>query len=67
MNQQEPATDQERLLTEPEVCDYLRIRPRQLYTWRMEGLIPYFKIGKALRFRKADIDAALEKLRIVSA
>ena len=67
MNQQEPAIDQERLLTEPEVCDYLRIRPRQLYTWRMEGLIPYFKIGKALRFRKADIDAALEKLRIVSA
>jgi len=64
MNGQLPATPHERLLTEAEVCDYLRIRPRQLYTWRREGLIPYIKIGKALRFRRADIDAALEKLRI---
>jgi excisionase family DNA binding protein len=64
MKPQVSATEQDRLLTEPEVCEYLRIRPRQLYTWRMEGMIPYFKIGKALRFRKSDIDATLEKLRI---
>ena len=54
------------LFTESEVCDYLRIRPRQLYTWRMQGLIPYFKIGKAVRFRKSEIDSALEELRFVS-
>ena len=66
MNEQSSATIEEmsRLLTEAEVCNYLRIRPRQLYTWRMEGLVPYFKIGKAVRFRKADIDAALATLRI---
>lgn len=66
MKEQSTAPIQENcLLTEAEVCAYLRIRPRQLYTWRLEGLVPYFKIGKALRFRKADIDAALNKLRIV--
>ena len=65
MNEQSSATlEESRLLTEAEVCNYLRIRPRQLYTWRMEGLVPYFKIGKAVRFRKADIDAALATLRI---
>ena len=65
MNEQSSATlEESRLLTEAEVCNYLRIRPRQLYTWRMEGLMPYFKIGKAVRFRKADIDAALATLRI---
>lgn len=65
MNEQSSATFEEsRLLTEAEVCNYLRIRPRQLYTWRMEGLMPYFKIGKAVRFRKADIDSALATLRI---
>jgi excisionase family DNA binding protein len=65
MNQQSSATPSEdHLLTESDICDYLRIRPRQLYTWRMQGLIPYFKIGKALRFRKVDVDAALEQLRI---
>ncbi len=65
MNQQNAATTpaNDQLLTEPEVCDYLRIRPRQLYTWRMEGLIPYFKIGKAVRFRRSEIDAALEATR----
>lgn len=65
MNEQSSATQPlDRLLTEAEVCDYLRIRPRQLYTWRLEGLVPYLKIGKAVRFRKTDIDAALDKLRI---
>jgi len=34
-----------------------------LYCWRMAGLIPYFKIGRAVRFRKADVDAALASMR----
>jgi len=63
MNQQSNANVMnDHLLTEPEVCEYLRIKQRQLYTWRMEGLIPYIKIGKALRFRKCDVDAALKKM-----
>ena len=65
MIEQSSATkQQERLLTEAEVCNYLRIRPRQLYTWRLEGFVPYIKIGKAVRFRKSDIDTALDKFRI---
>ena len=28
---------------------YLRICRRQLYNWRMAGLIPYLKLGKAVR------------------
>jgi excisionase family DNA binding protein len=65
MNQQSSATPSEdHLLTESEICAYLRIRPRQLYTWRTQGLIPHFKIGKALRFLKADVDTALEHLKI---
>jgi excisionase family DNA binding protein len=65
MNQQSSATPSEdHLLTESKICAYLRIRPRQLYTWRKHGLIPYLKIGKALRFRKADVDAALERMTI---
>jgi excisionase family DNA binding protein len=30
----------------------------------MAGLIPYLKIGRAVRFRKAEVDAALERMRI---
>jgi hypothetical protein len=28
------------------------------------GLIPYFKMGKAVRFRVADVNKALERMRI---
>ena len=51
------------LLTEKQVCSYLNVSKRNLYCWRMAGLIPYFKIGRAVRFRKAEIDAALERMR----
>jgi excisionase family DNA binding protein len=52
------------LLTEQELADYLRICRRQLYSWRMSGLIPYIKLGKAVRFRLADVEAVLATLTI---
>jgi hypothetical protein len=30
----------------------------------MAGLIPYFKMGKAVRFKVADVAAAIERMRI---
>jgi hypothetical protein len=30
----------------------------------MSGLIPFFKLGKAVRFRVADVAAALERMRV---
>jgi hypothetical protein len=30
----------------------------------MAGLIPYFKLGKAVRFRATDVAAAIERMRI---
>jgi excisionase family DNA binding protein len=62
MNTQSPANPaDDRLLTEKEAADYLRIKVRQLYNWRVSGLIPYIRIGKALRYRKAAVDQALER------
>ena len=55
------------LLTEKDACAYLRVSKRNLYCWRMAGLIPHFKIGRAVRFRKAELDAALERMRISAA
>ncbi len=52
------------LLTEKQVAAYLSITPRHLYSWRMAGFIPYYKIGRAIRFRKAEVDAALERMRV---
>lgn len=53
-----------RLLTETEACEYLRVRPRQLFNWRMTGLVPFIRIGRAIRFRVTDLDAAIDRMTI---
>jgi excisionase family DNA binding protein len=57
-------TESIRLLTEQKLAEQLMICRRQLYNWRMAGLIPYLKLGKAVRFRPTDVQAALEKFTI---
>ena len=52
------------LMTEQELALHLKICRRQLYNWRVGGLIPYFKMGKAVRFRVADVIAAIERMRV---
>jgi predicted DNA-binding transcriptional regulator AlpA len=64
MNEQTPSLRSElELMTERELCHHLKFCRRQLYTWRITGLIPYFKIGKAVRFRVAEVLQALEGMR----
>ena len=58
-----PRTEIE-LITEQELAEHLKVCRRQLYNWRMAGLIPYFKMGKAVRFRVADVAAAIERMQI---
>ena len=64
--QNEANTNVSRLLTETEACEYLRVRPRQLFNWRMSGLVPFIRIGRAIRFRVADLDAAIDRMTINS-
>jgi excisionase family DNA binding protein len=52
------------LRTEQELARHLKICRHQLYSWRMSGVIPYFKLGKAVRFRVADVTAAIERMRV---
>ena len=52
----------EPLMTEKEMAAYLRIKPRQLFNWRTEGLVPYIRSGRAIRYRRTSIDAALERM-----
>ena len=49
------------LLTEEEAADYLQIRVPTLRQWRSgyhkKEKIPYLKVGRAVRYRKADLIA----------
>jgi excisionase family DNA binding protein len=47
------------LMTEQEASTYLRVCRRSLYNWRKAGLIPYIRLGKAVRFRINEVEAAL--------
>jgi len=62
-HQPSPRTELD-LITEQELALHLKICRRQLYNWRVGGLIPYFKLGKAVRFRVADVAVAIERMRV---
>jgi excisionase family DNA binding protein len=51
----------EPLMTEKEMAAYLRIKPRQLFNWRADRLVPFFRIGRAVRYRRSAVDAALQQ------
>ena len=55
----------EPLLTEKQVAAFLNVTPRHLYSWRMAGFIPHFKIGRAVRFRLSEVLQALEAMRAI--
>ncbi len=62
----QPPPEPRDLLTEREACAYLKTSKRNLFCWRMSGLIPYIKIGRAVRFRAADVEQALQSMTITT-
>ena len=49
------------LLTNDEAAEYLGVTPRTLEVWRCTKRheIPYFKVGRLVKYKKADLDAWL--------
>ena len=52
------------LLTERQMCGWLNVSKRHLFCWRTAMLIPFIKIGRAVRFRAADVQRALDTMTI---
>lgn len=53
----------EAFLTTEEVLAYLRITPRTIYRLIRTGELPAMRIGRQWRFRRADLDAWLNRQR----
>lgn len=49
----------ETLYTADEVCELLRIKLSYLYHLTSNSLIPHFKLGGFLRFRRSELEAWL--------
>ena len=54
-----PAAPPAPLLTEKDVCSWLLVSKRNLFCWRKAGIIPYIKIGRAVRLRRNEVERAL--------
>ncbi len=51
----------ERLMTAKQVSELIEVKPSTVYQWVHLGLIPYVKLGKCVRFRKADLFRWIDK------
>jgi excisionase family DNA binding protein len=67
MNQQEPPTPSDQShangiewLTAEEAAQYIKVHPRTIHKLVKRKQLPAFLIGRALRFRKSDINAYME-------
>jgi len=52
------------LITKQDVLRYLTISQQTLYRLMKKRAFPFYKVGRRVLFRKADVDAWLEKYRV---
>lgn len=54
------------LMTRKEAADYLGVKSRTLEIWASTGrhCIPYVRIGREVRYRRADLDRLVDRLLI---
>ena len=50
-----------KLLTKAEVAAYAQCTTRCIDNWMRFGYLPYFKIGRTVRFKISDVDAYLNE------
>jgi predicted DNA-binding transcriptional regulator AlpA len=52
------------LIKTRDVCQKARVCQRTVDYWREKNLIPYVKLGKAVRFIPSDVDAFIRSRRV---
>ncbi|MBI2506219.1 MAG: helix-turn-helix domain-containing protein [Candidatus Latescibacteria bacterium] len=53
----------ERLMTMQEVAEYLQCSMSTMRRWVARGKVPHYRMGKMIRFRRADLDSWLDAYR----
>ena len=46
-----------------DLSKYLGIKPKTLYSWVAKGILPHYRIGGLIRFKRKDIDRWVEACR----
>ena len=50
----------ERFLTADELAAILNVSAHTIRKWRIQGKIPYYKLGRSLRFRVSEVLAKIQ-------
>ena len=56
----------DRLLNKKQVAELLNVTPRCVDGWMSRGLLPYYKIGRSVRFRAGDVVRHLDETALVA-
>ncbi|MDA0810709.1 MAG: helix-turn-helix domain-containing protein [Planctomycetota bacterium] len=58
-------SNDDRMMTRVEAAQYLGLRPATLEAWASRGgvKLPFSKLGRAVRYRKRDLDRFIESNR----
>ena len=59
-----PVLNGERYITDRELAEKLKLTRRTLADYRMNGRLPYYKVGGKLLYKEKDILVLLEKNRV---
>ena len=54
-------TGQDGLFTSQGAADYLHVSPRTLIRWRNARMIPFLRLGRLIRYRRSDLERALNR------
>ena len=55
--------DNKSIMTTAEVAEALGISQTHVHELRKQGILPYLKLGKSIRFEKSKLIKAIEKLQ----
>ena len=61
-----PILDGHRYITEQELSKALKITKRTLIEYRMNGKLPYYKIGGKILYKEQDIIEILERNKVLA-
>lgn len=52
------------ILTKRDAASFFKVSVRTIETWMRAGLLAHLKIGKIVRFKRADVMESLERFKV---
>ncbi len=54
-----PSLNGEKLITDKELADFLKINKRSLVEYRKNGILPYYHIGGRILYKESDVERVM--------